>query len=348
MFDFDLPDELIAQQPAEPRDQSRLMVVDRQNGRWEHRIFAELPDLLSPRDVLVRNDSRVLPARLVGHREATGGRWEGLFLHERPDGSWEILARTRGRPELGEHVVVGRGLRLLLEARGESGRWIVRPQPHAAAADGLQAPTSALFLLEQHGQTPLPPYIRRGHEASGDRLAYQTVYARRPGSVAAPTAGLHFTETVLARLTGRGIGCIDLTLHVGLGTFRPIESDRLEDHVMHAEWAELSLDSAIALQAHRRQGGRIVAVGTTTARTLETASAAGTLQPFSGETRLFIQPGHVFRGLDALLTNFHLPRSTLLVLVSALAGWDLIEAAYAEAIRCRYRFFSYGDAMLIT
>jgi S-adenosylmethionine:tRNA ribosyltransferase-isomerase len=347
MFDFNLPDELIAQHPAEPRDQSRLMVVDRRNGRREHRIFAELPELLSPRDVLVRNDSRVVPARLVGRRETTGGRWEGLFLHERPDGSWEILARTRGRPEPGEQVVVGQGLRLLLEARGEPGCWIVRPQPHAATADGLEPPASALSLLEQHGQTPLPPYIRRGQEASGDRLAYQTIYARRPGSVAAPTAGLHFTDAVLARLAARGIGCVDVTLHVGLGTFRPIESDRLEDHVMHAEWAELSPEAATALQAHRHLGGRIVAVGTTVARTLETASATGTFQPFSGETRLFIQPGHVFRGLDALLTNFHLPCSTLLVLISALAGWDLIQAAYAEAIRCRYRFFSYGDAMLI-
>jgi S-adenosylmethionine:tRNA ribosyltransferase-isomerase len=344
-FDFDLPDELIAQQPAEPRDRSRLMVVDRRRGCWQHRIFAELPELLGPGDVLVRNDTLVVPARLVGGREATGGRWEGLFLRELPGGSWEVLAKTRGRPVPGEHVKVGQGLRLMLEDRGEAGCWIVRPQPDPA--DGLEPAGSALSLLQRHGQTPLPPYIRRGREGSGDRLAYQTVYARRPGSAAAPTAGLHFTDEVFARLAARGIACVDLTLHVGLGTFRPIEADRLEDHVMHAEWAELPPEAVAALLAGRRQGGRIVAVGTTTARTLETAAASGTWQPFTGETRLFIQPGHVFHGLDALITNFHLPRSSLLVLVSALAGLDLIRAAYADAIRCRYRFFSYGDAMLI-
>jgi len=344
-FDFDLPAELIAQHPVEPRDRSRLMVVDRRRGGWEHRVFAELPELLHPGDVVVRNDTRVVPARLVGRREATGGRWEGLFLRERPDGLWEVLAKTRGRPVPGEHVVVGLGLRLVLAARGESGCWIVRPRRDSG--DASDEGETTLALLERHGQTPLPPYIRRGRAAPGDRLAYQTVYALRPGSVAAPTAGLHFTEAVLDRLAARGIACVDLTLHVGLGTFRPIETHRLEDHVMHAEWAELSPAAVATLEAHRRQGGRIVAVGTTTARTLETAAASGTLQPFAGETRLFIRPGHVFRGLDALVTNFHLPRSSLLVLVSALAGIDLIRAAYAEAIRCRYRFFSYGDAMLI-
>jgi S-adenosylmethionine:tRNA ribosyltransferase-isomerase len=323
--------------------------VDRRRGRWEHRVFAELPELLSPGDVLVRNDTQVVPARLVGRRAATGGRWEGLFLRERPDGTWEVLAKTRGRPVPGELVVVGQGLHLVLEARGESGHWIVRPQPQRDPdrGDVPAAGTTALALLERHGQTPLPPYIRRGRAVPGDRLAYQTVYARRPGSAAAPTAGLHFTDAVLDRLAARGIACVDLTLHVGLGTFRPIAVDRLEDHVMHAEWAELPAEAAAVLEAHRHRGGRIVAVGTTSARTLETAAASGTLQPFAGETRLFIRPGHVFHGFDALLTNFHLPRSSLLVLVSALVGVDLIRAAYAEAIRCRYRFFSYGDAMLI-
>ena len=342
-FDFDLPPELIAQDPAEPRDQSRLMVVDRRRGTWEHRVFADLPDLLDPRDVLVRNDTRVVPARLVGRREATGGRWEGLFLREQPDGTWEILARTRGRPMPGETVIVGQGLRLVLVAREESGRWIVRPQVDRNPGQ----PATTLALLERHGQTPLPPYIRRGIEGPGDRLAYQTIYARHPGSSAAPTAGLHFTCAVVDRLAERGIPCVDLTLHVGLGTFRPIEVDRLEDHVMHAEWAEVSVEAVASLESRRRQGGRIIAVGTTSARTLETAAASGTLQPFASETRLFIRPGHVFHGLDALITNFHLPRSSLLVLVSALTGVDLIRAAYAEAVKNRYRFFSYGDAMLI-
>jgi S-adenosylmethionine:tRNA ribosyltransferase-isomerase len=193
----------------------------------------------------------------------------------------------------------------------------------------------------------LPPYIRQGRESAGDRQAYQTVYARRPGSAAAPTAGLHFTDGLLARLADRRIGCVDVTLHVGPGTFRPITADRIEDHVMHAEWAELSAGSVAVLEERRSGGGRIVAVGTTTARTLETAAAGGTLQPFAGETRLFIRPGHVFHGLDTLITNFHLPRSSLLALVAAFVGVDLVRAAYAEAIRRRYRFFSYGDAMLI-
>jgi S-adenosylmethionine:tRNA ribosyltransferase-isomerase len=346
-LEFDLPDDLIAQHPAEPRDRSRLMVIDRRRGSWEHRVFTDLPGLLDPRDVLVRNDTRVVPARLVGHRESTGGRWEGLFLRELPGGTWEVMTRTRGRPAIGERVVVGQGLCLALEARGESGCWIVRPLGEANAAGGDEAGRTTFALLERHGQTPLPPYIRRGREAAGDRQAYQTVYARRPGSAAAPTAGLHFTDEVLARLAERGIACVDVTLHVGPGTFRPITTERLEDHVMHAEWAELSAEAAGILEKRRGQGGRIVAVGTTSARTLETAAASGSLRPFVGETRLFIRPGHVFRGLDALITNFHLPRSSLLVLVATLAGADLIRAAYDEAIRCRYRFFSYGDAMLI-
>jgi S-adenosylmethionine:tRNA ribosyltransferase-isomerase len=338
-FDFVLPDELIAQHPAEPRDRSRLLVVDRRTGRWEHARFCELPERLAPGDVLVRNNTRVIPARLVGHRETTGGKWEGLFLRSLPDRSWEILATTRGKPAAGERVVVGRGLVLTLVARGEAGRWTVRP-------DGppIEDPTA---LLEEHGQVPLPPYIRKGSEGPGDRLRYQTLYARVPGAVAAPTAGLHFTAGVLDRLAARGIDSVDATLHVGIGTFRPIEVDRIEDHTLHAEWAELSAEAAATLNDRRARGGRIVAVGTTSARVLETASRGGTFDGFAGETALYLRPGHDFRGLDALLTNFHLPRSSLLVLVSALAGIDLIRAAYADAIRHRYRFYSYGDAMLI-
>jgi S-adenosylmethionine:tRNA ribosyltransferase-isomerase len=340
-FDFELPDDLIAQHPIEPRDHARLMVIDRERRRWEHRIFAELPELLEPRDVLVRNDTKVVPARLAGRRATTGGRWEGLFLRERPDGAWEMLATTRGRPAPGEHVIVGKGLHLVLEERGPGGSWLVRPERQA------EHDRSAWALLEQHGETPLPPYIRRGREATGDRIAYQTIYAERPGSVAAPTAGLHFTDEVFTRLAARGITWVNLTLHVGLGTFRPIERERLEDHVMHAERAELCAEAASALESRRRAGGRVVAVGTTSARTLEAAAAGESLQAFQGEIQLFIRPGHVFRGLDALITNFHLPRSTLIVLVSAFAGFDLTRAAYADAIRERYRFFSYGDAMLI-
>ena len=340
-FDFNLPNDLIAQHPLEPRDHARLMVIDRRRGCWQHRTFAELPDLLHPCDVLARNNTQVVPARLLGFRAATGGKWEGLFLRERPGGTWEILATTRGRPALGEHVIVGQNLQLVLEARGEAGSWIVRPERNG------DDDVSTTALLERHGHTPLPPYIRHGRETLGDRRAYQTVYAQQPGSAAAPTAGLHFTEQVFMHLAERGITWVDLTLHVGVGTFRPIEAERLEDHVMHAEWAELTSVAVTTLEAKRHEGGRIVAVGTTATRTLETAAAGGSLRPFSGDTQLFIQPGHVFRGVDALITNFHLPRSSLLVLVSAFTGLDLTRAAYAEAIHCGYRFFSYGDAMLI-
>ena len=336
-FDFDLPDELIAQHPVEPRDASRLMVIRRESGTWEHRDFRDLPDLLAPGDVLVRNNTKVVPARLVGHREATGGAWEGLFLRVLPDGLWEVLGKTRGRPAPGERVVVGRGLRLELVGKDESGRWTVRPE----SEEDSQA------LLDRHGIVPLPPYIRKGVEGPGDRSRYQTVFAAVDGSVAAPTAGLHFTDDVFRRLEERGVGRVDATLHVGLGTFRPIEAGRIEDHTLHAEWACLDRIAADRLHRTRAEGGRIIAVGTTSARTLETAARGGTIGPFAGDTALYIRPGHTFRAVDALLTNFHLPRSSLLVLVAALAGYDRMRAAYAEAIRERYRFYSYGDAMLI-
>lgn len=340
-FDFDLPDDLIAQRPVEPRDRSRLMVVHRDSGRIEHRVFAELPRLLQAGDLIVRNNTKVVPARLVGRRAATSGRWEGLFLRVLPGGDWEVLATTRGKPAAGETVVVEGPvgeLRLRLIARGEAGNWFVRPESPGEPTD----------LLERFGRVPLPPYIRKGREEPGDRPRYQTVYAKEPGAVAAPTAGLHFTDEVFQVLAARGIGRVDLTLHVGVGTFRPIEADRIEDHVLHAEHAELSEEAAGLLNACRARGGRIVAVGTTSARTLETATSDdGQSRPFRGETALYLQPGHEFRGLDALLTNFHLPRSSLIVLVSALAGIELIREAYAEAVRQRYRFYSYGDAMLV-
>lgn len=336
-LDFDVPSDLIAQYPVEPRDQSRLLVVRRQSQTLEHRIFSDLPELLAPGDLLVRNRTRVLPARLLGHRETTGGRWEGLFLQALPDGSWEILATTRGHPRPGERVLVGSGLSLTLRQRLEQGRWTVTPES--------DQPTFS--LLQTHGQMPLPPYIRKGRDEPEDRLRYQTIYASVPGSVAAPTAGLHFTDAVFDRLANRGISWVDLTLHVGLGTFRPISTERVEDHKLHREWGELDATAAEAIHQTRRHGGRIVAIGTTSARVLETAAESGTVQTFAGETGLYLQPGHEFRGLDALITNFHLPRSSLLVLVAALIGLERLRAAYAEAIQNRYRFYSYGDAMLI-
>jgi S-adenosylmethionine:tRNA ribosyltransferase-isomerase len=343
-FDFDLPESLIAQHPVAPRDRSRLMVLRRDSGAIAHHVFADLPALLATGDLLVRNNTRVVPARLLGYREATGGKWEGLFLRVIPKTHcWEILATTRGKPVAGETVIVGRdgedALRLTLVSKGEAGYWTVRPE----------SIESAEALLERFGHLPLPPYIRQGREGPGDRSRYQTVFAQISGSSAAPTAGLHFTEEVFAGLKAQGIECCDVTLHVGPGTFRPIEAERIEDHVLHSEWAELSPETAKAVNAARARGGRIVAVGTTSTRTLEAAALAsgGAFRPFQGETALYLRPGHEFQAVDALITNFHLPRSSLIVLVSAFAGVEHTRAAYAEAVRERYRFYSYGDAMLI-
>jgi S-adenosylmethionine:tRNA ribosyltransferase-isomerase len=336
-FDFELPERLIAQHPVEPRDESRLLVVDRASATWTHRRFLDLPGILRPGDLIVRNNTRVVPARLIGRRVATNGRWEGLFLRALPENRWEVLSKTRGRIQPGEQVEVQDGLRLVLESRLDGGRWIAAPE-----MDG-----SPIELLERFGAIPLPPYIRRGRESPEDRLRYQTLYAQSPGAVAAPTAGLHFTERVFQRLADRGMAVADVTLHVGIGTFRPIEAEEIDQHVLHAEWAELSPESAMAIESARIAGGRIVAVGTTTARTLETAARSGRVQPFSGETALYLKPGHRFQGFDILLTNFHLPRSSLLVLVAAFAGYDLMRDAYRDAIDNDYRFYSYGDAMLI-
>lgn len=337
LFDYALPPELIAQKPAARRDASRLMVIHRAAGRWEHLTFSELPRALRAGDLLVRNNSRVVPARLVGLRCETGGRWEGLFLKAGPDGTWEVLATTRGRPIPGEKVRTHTGLEFTLLERGTEGRWTVRPT--------LEEPPHA--LLERYGSMPLPPYIRKGQEQAGDRERYQTVYGRAPGSVAAPTAGLHFTDELFEALGRAGIEHCDVTLHVGIGTFRPIEANDITEHVLHAEAAEVSMETAERLHRQRAAGGRVIAVGTTAARTLETSARSGRYEPFEGETALYIRPGHQFRGIDGLITNFHLPRSSLLVLVSALAGVELMREAYAEAVRERYRFFSYGDAMAI-
>lgn len=342
-FDFELPPELIAQYPIEPRDGSRLLVVDRRSKNIEHRQFCELPVILSSQDTLALNNTRVVRARLIGHREMTGGKWEGLFLEEVDDGRWEILCKSRGRLRLGESIVINSGLHLILENQTRDGQWIV----HAELQSGDGHFDSAFALLERYGHLPLPPYIRKGKAIAGDDLRYQTAFADRLGSIAAPTAGLHFTDGIFRELAYRGISWVHLTLHIGAGTFMPIKTNIIEDHVMHAEWAELPCSSASELVQCRARGGRIVAVGSTATRTLETAALAGKLIPFMGKTNLFIRPGHVFHGIDALVTNFHLPRSTLLVLVSAFGGMELIRQAYQEAIDHKYRFYSYGDAMLI-
>jgi S-adenosylmethionine:tRNA ribosyltransferase-isomerase len=345
LYDYDLPDDLIAQHPLAERAEARMLHVRRADGSLAHHHVRDLPDLLRPGDLVVVNDTRVVPARLVGRRAATGGRWEGLFLEDAGDGTWRILAHTRGRPGVGERILLidrqgKESLALELVSRGPGGTWLVRP------AENGPAPT----ILERVGRVPLPGYIRGGAEHAGDRDRYQTVFAREAGSAAAPTAGLHFTPDLLAALTSRGIGLAGVTLHVGLDTFRPISTPRLDDHPMHTEWCECPAATVAAIHDTKARGGRVVAIGTTAVRTLETAasrSPSGRLSAWRGPTDLFIRPGFSFRAVDCLLTNFHMPRTTLLVLVSAFASRDTIRGAYAEAIRERYRFLSYGDAMLI-
>jgi S-adenosylmethionine:tRNA ribosyltransferase-isomerase len=341
-YDYDLPRELIAQQPLPNRADARLLLVDRDRREWRHHFVRDLPELLLPGDCLVLNDTRVVPARLVGTRARTGGRWEGLFLSAGPDGTWRLLSKTRGKLQPGESVTLrdneGREeVRLALLEKQEAGVWLAQPLSQV----------DPFALLDQVGRVPLPPYIRGGEMRPSDRQHYQTVYAKRPGSVAAPTAGLHFTPLLLQRLEERGVRIARVTLHVGLGTFRPIEATRIEDHVMHAEWGEIGPAAVATIEAVRAVRGRVIAVGTTSVRVLEAASESGKLEPWRGETQLFIRPGYRFRAIDGLMTNFHLPRSTLLVLVRTFGGDELIRSAYAEAIRECYRFYSYGDAMLI-
>ncbi len=337
-FDYDLPAHLIAQHPCEPRDHSRLLVVDRATGKLAHRVFAELPELLAPGDLLILNDTRVVPARLLGRRSKTGGRWEGLFLRALPDGAWELLCQTRGRLQPGETIAVEPGpLQLRLLWKTPAGHWLAQPSD----------PGDPLAILQTHGHVPLPHYIRKGREQPGDRESYQTVFARQAGAVAAPTAGLHFTPEVFECLRQRGIASAFVTLHVGLGTFQPIQREDFSQHKMHREWGELPVATVEAITACKARGGRVVAVGTTAVRVLETVAAGGPLRPWSGETELFIYPPYSFRVVDALVTNFHLPRSTLLLLAGAFTGVDLLRQAYMTAIAEKYRFYSYGDAMLI-
>jgi len=362
-WQFELPPELIASRPAETRDGARLLVVDRQKQSITHSRIRDLPELLRPNDLLVFNNTKVLPARLFGFRTATGGRWEGLYVEEVSPRHWHILSDTRGRLQPGETITVhpaygdgpendpnagnenspGAGnLILNLIEKREDGGWI------AAVNSSLPS----LELLERFGSLPLPPYMGRKLADQDDQRRYQTHFASEPGAVAAPTAGLHFTEALLEECRSRGIGKAELTLHVGIGTFRPVVAERLEDHKMHEEWCRLPPETCDMVKQTQQRQGRVIAVGTTSVRTLESAalatmSSGNVLQPWQGQTSLFIQPGYKFLAVDCLLTNFHLPGSTLLVLVAAIAGYDLIMEAYRQAISERYRFYSYGDAMLI-
>jgi S-adenosylmethionine:tRNA ribosyltransferase-isomerase len=341
-YDYELPRELIAQQPLARRSDARLLLLDRRRQTIAHHHVRDLPELLRPGDCLVLNDTRVLPARLIGRRDLTGGRWEGLFLAANPDGLWRVLARSRSRPQTGETVTLlnlqGQDdLQLRLLLREPDGPWIVQPLSSAPAFD----------LLERVGRVPLPPYIRKGEMRPEDRHRYQTVFARHAGSVAAPTAGLHFTPELLARLNEAGVQTAWVTLHIGRDTFQPIKTQRLEEHRMHSEWGRIDAQTVDQILRARQEGGRVAAVGSTSVRVLETAARSGRLEPWCGQTDLFIRPPYTFRAVDLLLTNFHLPRTTLLAMVYAFGGKALIQRAYAEAIRDRYRFYSYGDAMLI-
>ena len=343
-FDYELPEERIAQSPAEPRDAARLFVHHIAADRSEHREVRDLAALLAPGDLLVLNDTRVLPARLLGRR-ASGGKLE-LLLFQPQAGLWRALVRPAGRMRAGERVELEQGaLRARLVRRLEGPEWEVEIE---LGADGA----SVEELLERHGRMPLPPYIRReagdASLAARDRERYQTVYARERGAVAAPTAGLHFTPELLAALEARGIERTQVTLHVGLGTFQPVTAENVEEHVMHSERFVLPESAERAVRAARERSGRVVAVGTTSVRVLEScASGGGLVRAGKGETRIFLKPGDKLQATDALLTNFHLPRSTLLMLVSAIAGRERILRLYAEALAREYRFFSYGDAMLL-
>ena len=343
-FDYDLPPRLIAQRPTARRDHSRLLVLDRTTGALNHRRFDQLAELLRRGDLLVLNDTRVVPARLVG-RKATGGRVE-LLLVERLEATtrgavWRCWLKASRRPERGSRLTFPEGVHAtVLDRAGADWR---------VGLECIEGPLDA--RLEQVGRPPLPPYIRRDDDeaSSEDRRRYQTVFARRPGAIAAPTAGLHFTEALLAGLHDAGVEQAWLTLHVGLGTFQPVTAERVEEHRMHEERYELPDETARAVASTRERGGRVIAVGTTVVRTLEQcAEGDGRVRAASGRSALFIYPGFRFRVVDAMITNFHLPRSTLLMLVSAFAGREPVLAAYRKAVAEEYRFYSYGDAMLIS
>jgi len=337
-FHFDLPPELIAQHPLPERTASRLLTLCGDSGEHADRLFADLPGLLQPGDLLVLNDTRVIPARLFGRKES-GGRVEVLV--ERVLDEHRVLAHVRASksPKAGSTLNLEGGIEAQVEGRGGPDDALFRLY--------FPGEQTAVALLEEHGHMPLPPYIVRA-DAEADRERYQTVFGQRQGAVAAPTAGLHFDRAMLDRLADMGVRSSFVTLHVGAGTFQPVRADDIADHRMHAEYIEVGASTVAEVQAARARGGRVVAVGTTSVRALESAARGGELCPFSGDTDIFITPGYRFRVVDALITNFHLPESTLLMLVCAFAGYRPVMAAYAHAVAAGYRFFSYGDAMWLT
>jgi len=333
-FDFDLPEELIAQTPAKDRDRSRLMVLERQSGAVAHRVFSDIAEYLVPGDLLVLNDTKVFPCRLQA-RKAGGGKAELFLLEEKGTNLWHAL--VKGGVDAGKTVTVAPGIEAEVLSAARAGIKLVR----------FHGVTDIRAALSELGRTPLPPYIKREPVAE-DRERYQTVYASREGAVAAPTAGLHFTGELLQRMTDRGIGTAMVTLHVGPGTFQPVRTEDIAEHRMHAERYEVPAETAEEINRARSEGRRVIAVGTTSVRALETAARAdGKIQGGAGSSELYITPGYSFNIVQGMVTNFHLPKSTLLMLVAAFAGRESVLSAYREAVRQRYRFFSYGDAMLI-
>ncbi len=338
-FYYDLPPELIAQSPAEKRDRSRLLVVDRASGAFSHRHFSDILDYLRPEDVLVVNSSKVIPARLLGKTEKTGSDIELLLLRMQEDGQWETLVRPGKRARCGAAFDFGGILRAFVTSVKEDGNRTVSFTYDKSRFQNIYE------VLNEVGNMPLPPYITKKLE---DKSRYQTVYAKTEGSAAAPTAGLHFTEELIEAVKAKGCGFCEVTLHVGLGTFRPVKVDKIEEHLMHAEHFVITKEVADELNRRRQNGGRIICVGTTSCRVLESVTDdSGIVHPMEGETRIFIYPGYRFKAVDALITNFHLPESTLLMLVSALATRETMMRAYHEEVEMRYRFFSFGDAMFI-
>ncbi|EJP6472753.1 tRNA preQ1(34) S-adenosylmethionine ribosyltransferase-isomerase QueA [Clostridium botulinum] len=335
-FDFYLPEELIAQHPMEKRDEARLLVLNKETGEIEHKIFKNILDYLNPNDCLVLNDTRVLPARLIGAKEETGGKMEFLLLKRKEKDVWETLVKPGKRAQIGTKFIFGNGeLKAEVIGIGEEGSRIVKFYYEGIFEE----------ILDQLGQMPLPPYIK---EKLDDKEMYQTVYSKEQGSAAAPTAGLHFTEELLEKIKEKGVKLAFLTLHVGLGTFRPVKVEDIQDHVMHSEYYKMDPKTAEIINTTKENGGRVIAVGTTSCRTLETiGDEKGKVREQSGWTDIFVYPGYKYKVVDALITNFHLPQSTLLMLVSALAGRDKIMNAYNTAVKKEYRFFSFGDAMFI-
>lgn len=338
-FYYDLPEELIAQSPSAERDMCRLMVIDREKGTVEHRVFKDIIDYLNPEDMLVVNSSKVIPARLLGKTDKTGSDMELLLLRALDSGEWETLVRPGKRAKIGASFTFGGILKATVTDIVDGGNRTVKFEYDTDKYKNVYE------VLDIIGNMPLPPYITKKLENKND---YQTVYAKTEGSAAAPTAGLHFTEELIEKIKAKGIGYGEVTLHVGLGTFRPVKVDKIEHHLMHGEYFFVTDEVADEINRRRANGGRIIAVGTTSCRVLESASDdSGTVHPMSAETGIFIYPGYKFKATDSLITNFHLPESTLLMLVSALATKDLMMDAYKTAVKERYRFFSFGDAMLI-